>query len=252
MGGKAIKNCSPVQQEEVFSIVEDIRNKLNVSKDDLVVVGSAGLKNPGELSSDIDLAFENSDILQQIIKYFDGDDSIQKKNSLLSVGVYSVGWKFKNKVVQVDFMPVLSLDYAKWSFHGGTKDSKFKGIYRSLLMYAIAKYAYKKTDSTIKKRMWYSQNYGIMTGEVVYKGKTQKVIKKEHITTHPVKASYILFGVDSSKTKTFEDCVHAMMAPGFPHRENLTEIWEEFFNSVEKKKLPKGIIMQFLKDKKYV
>lgn len=96
-------------------------------------IGSIGKK---ELSNDVDIAVDGDiNEVVEILKMNEYDYVVRK-----GLNQVSVGWPFKNQIVQVDLMFGSNLDWLEYIYYSPNllkHESKYKGVYRNLLLSAL-------------------------------------------------------------------------------------------------------------------
>lgn len=152
MGGNAVKISRPVSYDEAWWTVkwlkEHILPYMTFSLEEISLLGSYGKKPDGELYNDIDIAvqipriehFENA--TQRLAGLLEGWGYQTKINP--GFGICSFGCPIKgdpkNGYVQVDFMLTYSLNWSNFIYHSPNfqkKESKYKGLYRNILLMAL-------------------------------------------------------------------------------------------------------------------
>jgi predicted nucleotidyltransferase len=239
-GGKAIKDSSKISQLEVREILEDLLDKiqstLNLKSSKVAVIGSAGKKpNDADLSGDIDIAVECDEdtVIQSLKDLSDGNLTREMKG----IGVWSFGYSFNDKVVQVDLMPVENIKFAEWSFQANVLDLEkgLKGAHRNELFFAIAKYMpieVIKSDSDghplVFKRFFYDLRKGLMEGIRSKKenSKNYSTSEKKVITNDPEKITKMMFGktFSSKDVSSFDGAYKAILDKNFQYHDQVKNI----------------------------
>ena len=254
-GGNALK-ASPISQAELGRVKETllhaITRALDIPFEKARLIGSAGNKpNPTDLSGDIDVAVEVDPAkAEAAIKELAGD---RPSRPMAGINVYSFGYDVGGKVVQVDLMPVDSIRYAVWSMQAHPIDLKhgLKGAHRNELMFAIARHAgydVKKKDESGEpievERYFYDLGRGLFRGTQsrVGKRKLKKSLSttdRKLLTNDPSKITKLLFGdsVTKSQVSTFQGALDAIMADGFPHKDQRDAILKQAADGIKKKGL---------------
>lgn len=254
-GGQAIPGTSRINQLNVDSTLSDIYDRflpvINIDKSKTVLLGSTGKKNPEAnggyhgTSGDIDLAVPSDIDTDTILKA--GKDLGYNVRNMSGINVVSIAWpivntdgKQEDQFVQLDIMPVNSLEWAEWAYFSPSyKESQYKGLFRNEIMYAVAKYAelniIDQTDDGLAvawERLFFDLNKGLMKGtqsRVGSKGsllKNAKTTSKEVVSNNPDEIAKILFG-DSFSSKdlmTWEDTLKAVTSPKFKYKDKLKDI----------------------------
>lgn len=276
-GGAAIKISEPIDQEKIKEVLPTLLDKiafaLNISVDDLCVLGSAGKKPKGEKSGDIDIGVHLPSVAQsnnvepsEALKMIDHvAHRMAKKNddkhhidklykAMPGIDVYSFAYKVGDTYAQVDLMPVSSIKYASWAYHAAPEDMNkgLKGAHRNELLYAISKFAGQNTtkgdedDPTEIDRHFFDLSKGLLRGKQTRIGISGKVTKnwrtvgdKEQVTNNPDKIAGILCGkkYKGKDLMTFDDVWGAIHDEDFPHKKHLGKIIAMTRDGVKNKKL---------------
>lgn len=237
-GGKAIKDSSKISQLEVREILEDLLDKiqstLNLKSSKVAVIGSAGKKpNDADLSGDIDIAVECDEdtVIQSLKDLSDGNLTREMKG----IGVWSFGYSFNDKVVQVDLMPVENIKFAEWSFQANVLDLEkgLKGAHRNELFFAIAKnmpIEVIEEDSdgnpTKFKRFFYDLRKGLMEGVRTKTGKNFITSEKKVISNDPVKITKMMFGKEFTPehVSSFDGTLKAILHKNYQYHDRVKDI----------------------------
>ena len=266
MGGLAIKSSSKIkmsQAEELSKkIISELKNKLKLNA---CTLGSIGKKDMNDYIGDIDIAIpvKFSDmtcdkIYNFMVDNFDAKDmKLSKGFKLLSIGV-----PFDDdKVAQVDFMFVKSLDNAKFLYHSPdyrNKESKFKGASRTDLMRTIVsetpvpeKYDKETYFKNGDLKTWWQFSLSA-NGELEIKHKTLEskkdpekavknpvTIKEDTILyeTDPDKIVSIIFGEDCDRINdlnSFESEVKYLLSDKYKYADSeelITNIFKQFIKN---------------------
>jgi hypothetical protein len=276
-GGNAFDNTVKITQENsnatYASILKEFLPKLKLKPTDVALLGSSGKKAPKSLSGDIDIALSAKELLRQN-KISSFDDIIDhiidvcKKSrftfkDMRSIGIVSIAYPITNvdetqpnSFVQVDLMIVQNIRLASWSYFSPSYlESEFKGLYRNILIFSVAKHAklnVDKIDPNTKipiewSRYWFSLQDGLQygrqtnisakTGKIV---KTQRTLEKKTITSDPDEIVKFLFGpkYKASNLLTFEQAFKAVMSSSFPFKNVRTSILKAFSSSLQSDGLP--------------
>jgi hypothetical protein len=148
-GGAATKkqNTERANKQDMEAALEFVSKHTGISYDELVDnllgTGSHTLTGKRVDSGDIDIAFEEGkhnreDLVDKMQKATGMDTVRQTAGHTYSFAVPTI----KDKKVQVDFMFVPSLEWAKFSFHASA-DSKFKSATRAILLMSTMKQMYE-------------------------------------------------------------------------------------------------------------
>lgn len=252
-GGSAVSGVVPIHQENVAATIQSIYKlflpKFKLSSSHVRMLGSTGKKAPGSSSGDIDLAIDISSVLsynglETMDQLYDWVVDVcktvspQVKDSR-SLGVISIPWaitnadgKQPNSHVQLDLFFVDSLDYASFIYHGPHyTESALKGIYRNILLSAIAMYMDYKTlkthngEESVRERNMFDFTKGLMRGVQSREGKkglvkSFKTIDKELISNKPDEIAKMLFGpkYKAKDIMTFEAALAVVLNPQFIYR----------------------------------
>jgi len=280
-GGNAVKDSriGRINQENVEGTMNDIYKKvlplLNITKKDTGNLGSTGKKLPGGSSGDVDLAIDihavlrNNKNIKNVDDLFDKLVSIAKSlhmeyKDMRQMGLVSIGFPIHNtdgkqegKLVQLDFMPTENLEYSKWAYYSPAEwESKWKGLYRNEVFYAIAKYmSFKVLKKAMDKegkevpveweRNFFDLSKGLLKGTQTRMGKkgpvkTVKTISKEMVSMDAQEIVTMLFGPNykPSDILTWEDIMKAIKSPKFIYKKNLPKIIKMVQDGISKKGYP--------------
>lgn len=257
-GGNAVKGVTRIKKECVKPTVDFIYNqflsKLGISKKDFALLGSAGKK---ETSGDLDIAIfyppivskhkleHLSDVYQFLLdkaKKIFPEVKFMKGIGLISVKCPIQCKEQENEFVQVDFMLTDDLNFTTWMYFGpAPTESKYKGLYRNILLFAIAKevsYKIKKEKDNIPieyERWILSLDKGLKKTTYSRQGrtkllKTAKKISEEIITKNPDEIVKLLLGDDFKATDimTFESLWKAIHSSKFKYKDKLNSIIKTF------------------------
>lgn len=275
-GGNLFDNTTGIKQSEVPSTVKqlekDVLKKLGLVGvgTDSFVLGSAGKKTEKELSNDVDLGISADQIassnnlkLSEVYEWLKDKLSRLGYNTSPVPGFSQISIPFpiagrKNKYVQVDFMLSNNIQWTVFAYHSPDfrkSESKYKGVYRNLLLGAcISAYdikVLKQTDDNIPIEV---QKYALRWNDGVYSTvksfagktggilKTGKVLKDRDVfvTQTPADMIKIFFGKQYTPddVKTFEslyDIVFNQKSNVSKYRETIKRM---FIESLTKAKLP--------------
>lgn len=251
------------QAEELSKkIISELKNKLKL---DACTLGSIGKKDEDDYIGDIDIAIpvNFSDmacdkIYNFMVDNFDAKDmKLSKGFKLLSVGV-----PFEDdKLAQVDFMFVKSLDNAKFLYHSPdyrNDESEYKGASRTDLMRTIVsetpvpeKYDKETYFKNGDLKTWWQFSLSA-NGELEIKHKTLEskkdpekavknpvTIKEDTILyeTDPDKIVSIIFGEECDRIKdlnSFESVVKYLLSDKYKYadsQELITNIFKQFIKN---------------------
>lgn len=281
-GGNAVTNVSRINQENSHATLEKVYSVicplLKIKKEDLVLLGSATKKEPGDTSGDIDMALstqaviENNNISEDLVLSFISkqiDSKLKYENAILKgFKIVSVAFPIVNKdgkqpnqLVQLDLMLSDNLQYSVFGYHAPTKEqSKYKGVHRNILISAILRhFGYKvlKKDASGNAIEWESFNWSPDVGlqKVVKRNKVDKngkllkgidTIKRDLITKDPATFVHKVFG---SKFKpedinSFESVLNIINSKDFigkAHKKDIIDSAKEFFKINTKIEFPKEL-----------
>ena len=263
--GNAIAQSRPFEQHEVAATLEWIEKNvfphlgIDGIGEDAAVIGSAGKKNPGETSGDIDIAVSADKIaghldtsLAKVL--FDMNDLLKEKglDTSMAVGFQQVSiaapieGKSNNGVGQVDLMLSRDINWSRFMYHSPdfTKDeSKYKGAYRNiLLMSAIGKSFVEIIDQTEEgetkeyEAFVIRLNQGVVKVRKSFVGKrglvkNAKLLKEfdKEITRLPEEIADLLFdGAKVSDLMTYESLRDLINSSMFKFPKKRDEIFKEF------------------------
>jgi hypothetical protein len=254
-GGNAVANVVRINQENTLATVENIYKellpKLKIKKSDTALLGSTGKKAPRQSSGDIDMALSAKELLKKN-KVDTYDDMMQYVvdaiksagydfKDMRSIGIISIAFPIanvdglqSNQNVQLDLMIVQDVKYAAWAFYSPHYlDSEFKGMYRNLINFSVAKNAkleVSKIDPETKtpiewSRFWINNTEGLKFGtQTNISPKTGKIVKavrtldNKTVSNNPDEIVSFLYGkkYKAKDVLTFEAALKAVMSKDFP------------------------------------
>ena len=268
-GGNAIKNSEHIRGDYAMKVANLIISKVQKYFDcDMSVLGSTGKKGEDAYSGDIDIALtlsiDREDELKEYLeKIFPGIETrFMPGLKILSVGFKYIDFNNNEKIVQVDFMFVNNLDYAKFMYHSPNfikNESNFKGLFRTNLLGIIAsrcpinekylptEYFTNEYDGKYKgeiKSFWkYSLSYddGLRIIHKSFVGKNNKLknaitIKEDTIkvTQDIDKILHIILGPEATinDCNSFENLVNFLTSNKYIYSndEQLNLIFDDFLN----------------------
>jgi hypothetical protein len=274
-GGNAIADARPFTQKEAAEtykwVVKTIYPLLKISdKIDAKPVGSFGKKTSDKTSGDIDIAIAADklaglnhisvdsvlDFVEEKIKSAGYDTTKSKGFNQISFSA-PINGDFKNGTGQIDFMFTDSLDWSVFMYYSPdfTKaESKYKGLYRNILLMKIisnAKREITKTTDTGETEEYNSYvirlNQGIVNVTKSYKGKrgllkNPKLLRDQDkfITNTPKELVELFFSpnIQVKDIMTFEDLWAIFTGPDFIHKDKFDDILEEFVKQIKRTKVP--------------
>jgi len=215
MSGHAV-NCQRIKMRDAENVYKEIEIKLKENYPELLfsAVGSLGKKSPDTETGDIDIAIaintENpKERLKEILENSLGI-YITEMNMNTTPKILSIGYLYNECIVQVDFMIVKNLAWAKWRFQSPdlkNGESKYKADPKVFLMqYMVSALPlnmpieYFEDGVTIKTKYKYTLNQeGLWIQKLNYEGKRGKPVKNpsrevyKFITDNPYKVTEYLF-----------------------------------------------------------
>ena len=260
MGGNAIKNSVSIKKEFIGPTLDYIYTqflpKIKLSKNDTRVLGSVGKK---PVSGDIDIAIDfrkiiiNNNLAEDYIGFFMYQaagvfpEVIRMKGiNVISVACPIIGFK-TDEFVQVDFMLTDDLEFTEFAYYSPSQlESKYKGLYRNILLYEILKAVGFKIIKEINgnPREWESYNFninkGLMKRVQSIEGKKgilskAKTIKEVPVTKDPETILEIAFGdkvKDVAEINTFEKLYDLIRTLKLPFSDKLPEIFKNTANGI--------------------
>lgn len=146
-GGHSVENVSPIRGDLAKVVADEIIDSITKEfKCKASALGSTGKKSKEQTSGDIDIALEldwseKDKVIDFVKKNF---TDIKEGNIVNSLHVFNIGYKYldegEEKYVQVDFMFVDNIEWAKFVYHSPSfinNESKFKGAWRTQLMTGV-------------------------------------------------------------------------------------------------------------------
>ena len=276
-GGNAVEESRPMKQSEVIETFKwaekNVLPKIGLSGNgiDYAPIGSYAKKNEDATSGDIDIAVSvdkiagvNGLTFEEVLPWLD-----TKLKSLgystkavrgfeqISFGA-PINGDFKNGVGQIDIMLSTDLNWSKFMYHSPnfiTGESKYKGMYRNVLLMSIVSEMFKESskltpegDTEQYKQYVIRLEKGIYQVEKSFMGKrgslvkTAKLLKDQDkfITNTPEEVVELAFGegVKPLEVMTFEDAWVRLRSPKFPHAKKLNAILERFKVYILASKMP--------------
>jgi hypothetical protein len=233
-------------------------------------LGSTGKKPAGQTCGDIDMAIDAAKVganfklkFDEVQPYIYDKLKSKFKNvvNMKGLGIISFLYPIPNsdgKFGQVDVMLVDNVDLASFVFHSPdfTKnESKYKGIYRSMLLMLVIKYMDVNDeveyfdDGDLKTFTKYSitAKKGLFKQLKTYQGKIGKVKNPravkgsdQPITQVPSEIVKLVFGdkYDVSDMNSFESIYKIVTSSDFKHKKHANKIIKAFKDDIIKKGLP--------------
>jgi len=276
-GGNAVEDARPLTQAEVLSTYAWVENfvlpKLGLDGKgiDAFPIGSYGKKNDDATSGDIDIAVSVdklagvhglgfNDVLAWLdsrLKQMGYSTKVVKGFEQVSFGV-PVNGNEANGVAQVDLMLSTNLDWSRFMYHSPNfreAESKYKGMYRNVLMMSIVSEMFKEaTKTTDAGEIEQYRQYvirlekGIYQVEKTFMGKKGSLVKTatllhdqdKFITSTPEEVVKLAFGEDvkPGEVMTFENAWSIFQSPKFPHQKRKNEILNRFKAYILASKMP--------------
>lgn len=282
-GGNAVSNVTRINQENVEATLKKVYAQilplLKITKQDIRLLGSTGKRNPGGTSGDIDMAVsvqamvdggfmdqpEEENYTTRVIGMIGA--AVKKKfpnaKAMPGIGVVSLAFPIENtdgfqedKFVQLDLMLSDDLDFSSFAFHSPyEKDSAYKGVYRNLIMIAIAGAINREIISSTRiddkdvpdtwSRFWYDNKMGFSKGIQTIRGpkgllKNPKSVEKTSITKVPLEIIKFLLGptFTVADANSFESIWKAIKSPKFIHKKLLPVILPKYKDTLTDMGLP--------------
>ena len=273
--GGAFDNIRPIDQEEAKKVFEYVQKNifpilgLEGEGIDTAVVGSFGKKFKDQTSGDIDIAISVDKVASE--NNCSVNDVFSVVDSLISKAGYNtkpmkgfnqvciaVAIPGTNDYAQVDLMLSTSLEWSKFMYYSPdfTKaESKYKGLYRNLLLMSIIsemnKEIVKRTeDDEIEeyKQFVIRLNKGVYSVAKSFMGKrgnlvkTAKLLKDQDkfIADTPEEVVRLAFGKNTvpKDVMTFESIWALINSNDFVHKHKIKDILEKYKHYLVTSKVP--------------
>jgi hypothetical protein len=275
--GNAIEDSRPLTQPEVLATYEWVEKTLfpliglEGKGIDASPIGSYGKKADEITSGDIDIAVSvdkiagvNGISMEDALQFL--EDTFKKEGystrtakgfEQISIGV-PVGGKKNSGTAQVDFMLSTNLDWSRFMYYSPNfkiAESKYKGMYRNVLLMSIVSECMKET--TKKTETGETEQYkqyvirlekGIYQVEKTFMGKKGSLVKTasllhdqdKFITSTPEEVVKFAFGegVKPAEVMTFENAFALATSPKFIHKDRLDAILNRFRIYIVSAKMP--------------
>lgn len=144
------------------------------------------------------------------------------------------------KFVQIDLM-VGDVGFMKDALSGAPLESKYKAVYRNILLADILAYSHEPTkDPNVLKKYQFHSKKGIQSVNLINKaGKIEKSVP-ELVYNNMNDAAAFLFGPGTTfnDINTFEKLFKLIDSPSFRYKNKKAEIIDTFNKDVERLKLP--------------
>lgn len=272
-GGNAVES-RPMTQEEAVATFDYVAKKvlplIGLDTDSAKPIGSFNKKLPDQLSGDLDIACSmdriagvNSIAIPDVLDFV---EATMKRHGItvvksigfnqVSIGVPIAG-KATNGIAQVDLMMTSSLDWSTFMYHSPdfkAAESKYKGMYRNVLLMSIVSECKKETTKlTDKGETQEYKQFVIRLGQGIFevtktlmgaKGlvKTAKLLhdQDKFVTNTPEAVTEIAFGpnVQPSDIMTFENIWKQFTDKNFIHKDKFDAILQRFKIYIVSSKVP--------------
>ena len=262
-GGNAIGDARPILQSEIDAtyayVIKNIYPLIGLVEDFAKPIGSFKKKASDQTSGDIDIAVladrlagENGIDLSQVLEFIASKLSayspvISKGFQQVSIGVPVEGDK-KKGIAQIDLMLTDNLNFSTFMYHSPDftqAESKYKGLYRNILLQNILSNSRRETSKlTDKGEIEEYQSYvlrlnqGVVQVTKSFMGKKGNIItttsllhdQDKFVTNTPEVIAELAFGPDVpiSEIMTFEDIWRHTTDSKFIHRDKLNAILKDF------------------------
>jgi hypothetical protein len=274
-GGNAISEARPIKQSEIDKtyefVIKEIYPIIGISEDSAKPIGSFKKKAPEQTSGDIDIAVlaetiagQNGLAMDEVLTFMDSalrgagyEPTSNKGLQQCSIGVPVEG-KSGNGIAQIDLMLTDNLDFSTFMYHSPdfTKaESKYKGLYRNILLMMIISNSKRQTTKLTDKGEIQEYkayvlrlNQGVVSVTKTFMGKKGNIVKQasvlhdqdRFITSTPEVIAELAFGPDipASELMTFEDIWRHTTDSKFIHADKLNSILTDFKNRILATKVP--------------
>lgn len=276
-GGNALDNTRPIKQSEVQSTLDSIQDvvfpALNLSGwgTDALLIGSAGKKESDESTSgDLDIGLpmkefcEMNGVSEDLgLKY--AYDMLTRRfpefrtRWMRGINVVSLSYPIKGDpnlgYVQVDFMPIKDMRWAKFIYHSPDQkkgESKYKSAVRNWLFAAIL--------STLTDDKEYDEDGNLLgfSGYMLRLGEGLSKIKRSHVGKTGLLKNSVLIkdeerlltnspdeflefvlgpGIKAKDAETFESVLNIITSPSYKWKDNVEQIIETFKRFLNRVKL---------------
>jgi hypothetical protein len=266
-GGNAIEESRPMTQAETVETYEYVKKKifpligLDGDGIDAAPIGSFGKKLSDKESSDVDIAVsvdkiagQNGISMEEVLDWLDSKlasagypTKVAKGFQQVSIGV-PIGGKKGNGLGQIDLMLSTNLDWSRFMYYSPdfkVAESKYKGLYRNVLLMSIFSEGTKKTVKTtdsgdIEEYEQYVIHLekGVSSVRKTLMGKKGSLVKTatilhdfdKFVTNTPEEVVRLAFGpkVQPNDIMTFENAWTQFQSKEFPYADRRTEILNRF------------------------
>lgn len=266
-GGNAIEESRPMTQTETVETYEYVKKKifpligLDGDGVDASPIGSFGKKLSDKESSDVDIAVsvdkiagQNGIGIEETLEWLNAKLSsagyptkVVKGFQQVSIGV-PISGKKGNGIGQIDLMLSTNLDWSRFMYYSPdfkVAESKYKGMYRNVLLMSIfsegTKKSVKITDSGEMEE--YEQTVihlesGLASVRKTLMGKKGALVKTatkldefdKFLTNVPEEVVHLAFGdsVQPNDVMTFENAWSHFESAKFPYKDKRKEILNRF------------------------
>ncbi len=274
-GGNAIESSRPIEYSELADTYDFVKKKIfpliGLEGDtDAKPIGSFLKKPDDQTSGDIDIAVSvdriagvNGITFNEVLEFIANtlnkagyEAKVLRGFNQVAVGVPIEGDK-KKGIAQVDLMLSTSLDWSTFMYHSPNfreAESKYKGMYRNVLLMSIISESKKEaTQLTDKGEIAEYKQFVIRLEGGIYevtkslmgaKGlvKTPKLLKDQDkfVTNTPEAVTELAFGpnVKPADIMTFEDIWSKFTTKDFIHKNKFNSILQRFKTYIVTSKVP--------------
>ena len=274
-GGNAVEDARPITQDEVEGtyqfVIKEIYPILGLSEDFARPIGSFKKKAPDQTSGDVDIAVlaeriagQNGLAMNEVLQFMDSalsgagyKPSTNKGLQQCSIGVPVEG-KPNNGIAQIDLMLTDNLEFSTFMYHSPdfTKsESKYKGLYRNILLQMIISNSKRETSKLTDKGEVQEYkayvlrlNQGVVAVTKSFLGAKGNIKKQatllndqdKFITNTPEVIAELAFGpgIPPSEIMTFENIWKYTTDPKFIHKDKLDSILNDFKVRILATKVP--------------
>lgn len=280
-GGHAVSNVVKINNDNVADTVADasktILSSLGLSiPESARLLGSAGKKDLGGQSGDLDIAVDYSVIMKknnvsedQLLGFIEKkcqavspDVTVNKGTKIISCAypIVNSDGKQPDSFVQMDLMLVESdiLDYSEFSFWSPKEsESKYKGLYRTSLLITIAKVinmkvierALDKSGQEVPatwERLFMDLRTGLFKGKQTSRsdktgqiGKQKRTFEKVLVSNKKDEVIKLLLGkyATEADTNSLESLWKFIHSPKFPYKDKVKEIESTYVSDLEDQKI---------------
>jgi hypothetical protein len=274
-GGNAVEDARPITQAEIDKtyafVIKEVFPIFGLTGDgDAKPIGSFKKKAAEQTSGDIDIAILaeriaglNGISLDQVLDFLDTklqengySTSKNRGFNQVSFGVPVEGDR-KKGTAQIDFMLTDNINFSTFMYHSPDftlAESKYKGLYRNILLMNIISNSKRETTKLTDKgevaeyRSYVLRlNEGIVEVTKTFMGakglvKTPRLLKEQDkfVTNTPDVIAELAFGSDvpASEIMTFENIWRYTTSPKFIHKDKLENILMDFKNRILATKVP--------------